>query len=256
MPSTVIGFTRTRLRLLHWPVALPWSLRHSANVSDRSILREHVSLPAGAALNLAEQSRRAAGGSPAATTVSAPSVTDWGGRPDPASARLRMAAFGMGCGDDGVLQQIRLTLWKRCSAPPNSRPMSDGVEWCCLNLDDDPVWSRLRHRDHVQEQLEGLIASIQLIAAWSASAGNLCGHRSHPVRARPPARAGAPQVDAPPFGPLPWRSPGTGGVFTAPLRRLVKLGLVRALGSLGRPGQESIPPEDVSELMTWHDWLW
>src|SRR5690242_20731362 len=126
MPSTVIGFTNEAAPSI--AVMPAGSSRHSATLTDR--YWEYIPPPA-AATTLPSRARAAAD-SPAATTVPAPSLPTGMGVPT-RPARPRMAASGMGAVTTGRSADPLATA-AAISAPPKSRPMSDGLSGAASTL--------------------------------------------------------------------------------------------------------------------------
>ena len=119
MPSAVIGLTNEAAPWI--AVAPAGSSRHSPTLTDRYC--EYIPPPA-AATALPTRAC-AAGDSPAATTVPAPSLPTSMDVPTRA-ARPRMAASGMGAMTTGRSADPLATA-AAMSAPPNSSPLSEGL---------------------------------------------------------------------------------------------------------------------------------
>src|SRR5689334_20113318 len=167
MPSTVIGFTNEAAPST--AVAPAGSSRHSATLTDRYC--EYIPPPA-AATTLPSRACAAAD-SPAATTVPAPSLPT--GRGVPTAGQAAHGGIGDGRGDDRALGRSASHRGPHIS-PAEQQAHVRRVERCCLNPDEDLIWSRPRQRDHVQEQLKRLIGSHQR-SQRERFGRNLCGHR-------------------------------------------------------------------------------
>src|SRR5579864_1797125 len=126
MPSTVIGFTNEAAPWI--AVAPAGSSRHSATLTGRYC--EYIPPPA-AAMTLPSRACAAAD-PPAATTVPAPSLPAGIGVPT-RPARPRTAASGIGAVTTGRSADPLATA-AAISAPPKSKPMSDGLSGAASTL--------------------------------------------------------------------------------------------------------------------------